>query len=87
MENIPSLGPYVCKAIVEDSRILDKGLHDQWEYLIYRPLQKLPTSSQDTRIVLVIDALNECEDDRDASLVMGVLVMAVGIKNNSTLEE
>ena len=72
VENIPSLKPHVCKVIVDDPRILNKNPRDQWEQLILQPLQKLPTDSDspDARFVLVIDALDECDDDRDAGLIL-----------------
>ena len=70
VDNIPSLKPHVCKVIEEDSHISTKAPRDQWEQLILQPLQKLPAGSPDTRLVLVIDALDECDDDRDASLIL-----------------
>ena len=73
VENIPSLKPLVCKVIAEDSQILAKGLRDQWEKLILQPLLKLQTDSSDTRFVLVIDALDECEEDHDAGLILQLL--------------
>ena len=69
-ESIPSLKPHVCKAIAEDPRIFAKGLRDQWKQLILQPLRKLPIDSPDTRFVLVIDALDECDEDRDARLIL-----------------
>lgn len=73
VENIPSLKPHVCKVIAEDSHILTKGPRDQWEQLILRPLLKLQTDSSDARFVLVIDALDECEEDHDAGLILQLL--------------
>ena len=73
VDKIPSLKPQVCKAIAKDLRISAKGPHDQWEQLILRPLQQLPTDSPNTRFVLVIDALDECGEDRDARLILRLL--------------
>ena len=70
VKNIPSLKPHVCKVIEEDLHISAKAPRDQWEQLILRPLQKLPADSPDTRFVLVIDALDECDNDRDARLIL-----------------
>ena len=72
VENIPRLKPHVCKVIAENSHILAKGPRDQWEQLILRPLQELPTDSDSrgTRFVLIIDALDECDDDRDARIIL-----------------
>ena len=55
---------------MDDPRILTKGPRDQWEQLILQPLQELQTDSPDGRFVLVIDALDECDDDRDAGLIL-----------------
>ena len=70
VDNIPGLRPRVCKAIAEDSRIFAKGPRDQWEQLILWPLRELQSSPPDARFVLVIDALDECDDDRDTSLIL-----------------
>ena len=73
VDNIPGLKPLVCKAIAEDSRILAKDPRNQWEQLILGPLQKLPTDALDTRFILVIDALDECDNALDANQILQLI--------------
>ena len=69
VDSIPGLKPLVCKALAEDSRILAKDPRNQWEQLILGPLHKLPTGSLELRFVLVIDALDECDNALDANQI------------------
>ena len=52
--------------------IMDHSLHDQWEQLIIKPLSKLNAEAGRPRLVLVIDALDECNRD-DISRVVKLL--------------
>ena len=54
--------------IQSDPGIADASLHDQMSRLITRPLKKSGIST-----VIVIDALDECEDDGSASAILSVL--------------
>jgi len=65
---LPALKSHICKTISEDYRVANQGLSEQWKKLIFRPLSRLDKpSSQSLPLVLVIDALDECEsgDRRD----------------------
>jgi len=65
---IPDLKHHICKAVAENHRIGTKGLSEQWRKLIFGPLSELKnTSTQSPPIILVVDALDECEhkDHRD----------------------
>ena len=54
--------------IESDPEIAGVSLYDQMEKLIVRPLKKAGIST-----VIVIDALDECEDDQSASAILSVL--------------
>jgi hypothetical protein len=59
---LPPLKHHICEAVAEDHRIGTQGLSEQWRRLVFRPLSKLEnTLSQRPPIILVIDALDECE--------------------------
>ena len=59
---LPSLKHHICEAVTEDHRIGAQGLSEQWRKLIFRLLSKLENlSSHRLLIILVIDALDECE--------------------------
>ncbi|KAF8537817.1 vegetative incompatibility protein HET-E-1 [Trichophaea hybrida] len=70
---LPSVKPYICAAIAHNPDIFRRGLRDQWEYLIFRPLSNL----KDVLVfILVIDALDECEGDDDTRLILQLLAEA-----------
>jgi hypothetical protein len=77
---LPALKPYICKAISEDYQVGNQGLSEQWEKLIFGPLSRLDKlPSQSLPLVLVIDALDECErDDRrdDIRVILRLLAEA-----------
>lgn len=60
------MAPLVEAAIDSDPYIWDKSLHEKFEKLIYQPLSMLNTiASKINKVVVVIDALDECEKERD----------------------
>lgn len=65
------LAPEVFHAIKTDPRITSKFLKDQFDQLLYQSLLKLQVR-QSTTIVIVIDALDEC-DEEDAKLILHLL--------------
>jgi type II secretory pathway predicted ATPase ExeA len=66
------LVPQVLNAIKTDPRITSKFLRDQFDQLLYRPLLKLQLD-QSTTIVIIIDALDECDEDDDIKLILHLL--------------
>jgi ABC-type molybdenum transport system ATPase subunit/photorepair protein PhrA len=52
----------VQKAISKDQGIVQRVLTDQWKELIVRPLSKLEAGSLQSSLIIVIDALDECEE-------------------------
>ncbi|KAJ5275561.1 hypothetical protein N7505_004106 [Penicillium chrysogenum] len=62
----------VSNAIKTDSEITSKLLGKQFEKLLYQPLLKLE-GYQSTTIVIVIDALDECDNDEDIKLILSLL--------------
>ncbi len=72
---------YICEAIAEDEDILQQGLSNQWKHLILRPLLRLePGHLQHPNLLLVIDALDECDSQDDARLILHLLAEAKGLK-------
>ncbi|KAK5797619.1 hypothetical protein VI817_003910 [Penicillium citrinum] len=66
------LVPEVLKAMKADPRITSKFMRDQFDQLLYRPLSKLQPD-QSTTIVIVIDALDECDGDDNIKLILHLL--------------
>jgi hypothetical protein len=67
---------YIRGAVKNKPDISSLPLHDQWKHLIHDPLSKLFDSGDTTPIVLVIDALDECEDDRNIRAIINLLITA-----------
>ena len=61
------------KAITEDRGIVQRVLRDQWRELIVRPLSQLEAGSLLSPIILVIDALDECEEESNIGHVLELL--------------
>ena len=74
--NVPSLKPYILEAVTERSDIANQSLHDQWRQLILGPLSKPNSDSCRSSYVLVIDALDECDDENNIRIILQLLTEA-----------
>ncbi|PWY70883.1 WD domain protein [Aspergillus sclerotioniger CBS 115572] len=64
----------ILQAIRDNPRISTKPLKEQFEELIHKPLRSLIQSKlQSSRLVIVIDALDECDDDKDIEVILQLL--------------
>jgi hypothetical protein len=73
---VPALHRYICDVIVERSDIASLSLRDQWHYLVLRPLLKLDANGCQSSYVLIVDALDECDNDNDIRIVLRLLAEA-----------
>lgn len=78
---IPQLGGYICEAITEQENIAAYSLRDQWDQLILSPLSRLGCNSSPSTIVLVIDALDECDSERDVRIILRLLATTKSLSN------
>jgi hypothetical protein len=74
--SVPALPRYIRNAISERSYIANLSLHDQWRQLVLTPLSKLAEDSCPSSYILVIDALDECDDDNDIRVIVQLLAEA-----------
>ena len=51
----------------------NKGLRDQWTELIVEPLSKLESGSFQSPLIVIVDALDECDDDKDIRTILRCL--------------
>ncbi|KAF8542356.1 putative WD-repeat protein [Trichophaea hybrida] len=71
------LKPYICRAIAENPDISERGLAEQWKHLIFLPLSNVKdVSLQSRQYILMIDALDECEGEKDIGLILQLLAEA-----------
>ncbi|KAK6513273.1 hypothetical protein TWF506_009432 [Arthrobotrys conoides] len=69
-QHIPSLMPHMNAAIEGNPDVSGRSFKEQFEKLIFEPLSRVgPTST----VVMVIDALDECENENEVPLILGFL--------------
>ena len=75
--NIGALRSRVCEVIEGHGDIASKSLREQWRLLVLDPLKKFDHQSVEARpYVLVVDALDECENAKDVQLIIHLLIEA-----------
>jgi len=67
---------HVCEAIAEHSDIANQALRDQWRQLILQPLSKLDNSFSHPSLLIVVDALDECEGENDIRIILQLFAEA-----------
>jgi hypothetical protein len=72
------LEQHICDAIKKNGDIATQSLGDQWRQLIFGPLSKL--SGDSSFYILVIDALDECTDDKDIRTILQLLAEAHSLR-------
>jgi hypothetical protein len=74
--SIPNLHQHVCDAIKERSDITSRSLYDQWHELVLRPLSKLNRKAGSSSYILIVDALDECANERNIRVLLHLLLEA-----------
>jgi hypothetical protein len=74
--SIPTLHQHIYDAITERSDIVSRSLRDQWYYLVLYPLSKLNGRGCQSSYILVVDALDECEDENNIKIILQLLAEA-----------
>ncbi|KAJ8122326.1 hypothetical protein ONZ43_g1455 [Nemania bipapillata] len=69
----PALAPHVKEAIDADPAIVSKSLQEQFDKLILEPLSKISSAHPKDNILIVIDALDECDQDNDIKRIIHLL--------------
>jgi hypothetical protein len=68
--SIPALKRKICDAILKHSDIASQSLDDQWRELVLGPLSRLENRDSQSRYVLVVDALDECDDQNNVQMIL-----------------
>jgi hypothetical protein len=61
------------KALETDPSVTSKSIKEQFEKLILQPLYKIPAQKQTRRFIVVINALDKCERERDIRTILHLL--------------
>ena len=81
---VPALIPYVQKAIDIDPTISGKAMKEQFEKLILQPFSETKhISPQVSKLVIVVDALDECEREGDIKNILFLLSQARHVRSLS----
>jgi hypothetical protein len=70
--NIQPLKRTICDAVSAQSDITNRALREQWRHLVLGPLLQLTGNSQ-SRYIIVVDALDECEDENSIRAILQLL--------------
>lgn len=70
---MPQLIPAVRRSLEADPGIAGKSLGDQFQKLIFQPLLELKPDQKSSKIVIVIDALDECDREEDVQVLLQLL--------------
>jgi len=82
MVHKPELIPGIGKAIEVDPTISERALKEQFEKLILQPLSDMKcTDRRPSSLVIVIDALDECEQEEDVKAILRLLPRAKEVKS------
>ena len=81
---IPEIKVGIREAVELEPAIAEKTLKDQFDKLIYQPLSKVKRASAPEKdLVVVIDALDECDREEDIRVILQLLAQARNIKSIS----
>ena len=75
----PLIRHNICEALAQNDKITQQGLQDQWDKLIFQPLQGF--TGQFLSIIVVVDALDECEHKEDIRLILELFIVAKVLPN------
>jgi hypothetical protein len=78
VDQLPSMSGHVRNTIDANSRITEKTKNEQFNKLILEPLEKINNGAKDVSrtIIVVIDALDECDGERSIREIVGLLPAA-----------
>lgn len=72
--SFPKLEPHVAGALRQQRDLVNKDWDTLWKTLVKQPLEAIrPSSAHQTVILIVIDALDECDNDEDIKRLIGVI--------------
>ncbi|ORY18351.1 hypothetical protein BCR34DRAFT_660327 [Clohesyomyces aquaticus] len=69
-DNVLALREHVCAAVAERGDVASQSLRDQWQHLVLCPLSNLHELDP---YVVVVDALDECDNDNDVVVIVRLL--------------
>lgn len=84
-EYSPVLRQHIIAAAASNPRISQLALYMQWEKLIIEPLGLLEPKTTQYPLLIIIDALDECDNERDMAMLLECFVSTVASVRNIPL--
>jgi len=78
--HVPTLHQHICDALAKHGNIVRLSLEDQWRQLVLKPLSKLDGNCCSSSYVIVIDALDECDNGENIRIILQLLAEARPLK-------
>lgn len=72
---------HIRKAVEDHKDVLEKGRIFQWTNLILNPLKSVKSGDRNATRIIVIDALDECEDENDVRALIPLLARVTEVPN------
>ncbi|CAG7915736.1 unnamed protein product [Penicillium olsonii] len=69
----PAINKFIEDSVSEHPRLKSLGLYDQWDKLVLQPLLRMPADAFPRTLIIVIDALDECDDADNISALIHCL--------------
>jgi hypothetical protein len=74
---VPAVAVHVKNAMESDPGVVGKSMREQFEKLVFEPLSQITLeASQASGLVIIVDALDECEHDDDVKLIINLFSRA-----------
>ena len=80
--NVPSLRQYIYDAITKCKDIASQSLRDQWRQLILCPLSRLGSGLSPSSYVLIVDALDECDNEDNIRIILQLLAEGSNVEDS-----
>jgi hypothetical protein len=71
--SLHALRPHIFDIVSEYGDMTSLSLPDQWQMLVLSPLSKLEGNFHRPSLILVVDALDECDDNRSIKMIVQLL--------------
>ena len=78
-EILPEFRRQIDDTLLSNQEVHNLGLCDQWDILICQPLSKIDQNPFSSPLVLIVDALDECDNEDDVRLLIQCLASATMI--------
>lgn len=80
VRRIPALSAVIQALVQAEPSIAEKALKEQFERLLLMPLLELQHDAPVGTLILIIDALDECDDDRHANVILHLFAQLHQVK-------